>query len=298
MDYEVFLVSRMREAYVHSEPSPDRATRAVHGGFVTSGRVVTAAALIMFAVFAAFVPEGDANIQPIALSLAVGVVIDAFIVRMALIPAVLVLFGDRTWAMPAWLDRVLPSFDVEGEGIAEELALADWPPEEAQLVIAGEGVRTSFTPEGAAGAEIRLGAGEVLVVTGGDAAERTALLLSLGGRAPAAAERLKVRGFVLPVRAAAVRAQSAYVSVRGTDAAAALADAIAGHPPLLMIDGLDAMGDPAEHTRARTALTATGAALVIAARDRASVADVLPAASIVRTLDLAAPAPAALAAER
>ncbi|HET8926573.1 MAG TPA: MMPL family transporter [Microbacterium sp.] len=298
MDYEVFLVSRMREAYVHSEASPDRATRAVHDGFATSGRVVTAAALIMFAVFAAFVPEGDANIQPIALSLAVGVVIDAFVVRMALIPAVLVLFGDRTWKMPAWLDRVLPSFDVEGEGIAEELALADWPPEEAELVIAGDDVRTSFTPAGATGAEIRLGAGEVLVVTGGDAAERTALLLSLGGRAPATAERLKVRGLVLAVRAAAVRAQSAYVSVRGTDAVTTLAGAVAGHPPLLMIDGLDALGDPVEHAGVRHALTATGAALVIAARDRVSVADMLPAASVVRALELAAPAPAALATER
>ncbi len=71
----------------------------------------------MFAVFAAFVPEGDASIQPIALGLAVGVAVDAFIVRMTLVPAILVLLGDQArGAMPRWLDRALPSFDVEGEG--------------------------------------------------------------------------------------------------------------------------------------------------------------------------------------
>ncbi|QDZ15384.1 MMPL family transporter [Humibacter ginsenosidimutans] len=82
MDYEVFLVSRMREHYVHHGDAHD----AIEAGFLGSARVVTAAAIIMFAVFAAFVPEGDASIQPIALGLAVGVAIDAFIVRMTLIP--------------------------------------------------------------------------------------------------------------------------------------------------------------------------------------------------------------------
>jgi len=294
MDYEVFLVSRMREAYVHSGPAPWRATRAVQDGFITSGKVVTAAAAIMFAVFAAFVPEGDANIQPIALSLAVGVVIDAFVVRMALIPAVLVLFGDLAWAMPRWLDRVLPSFDVEGEGIARERELADWPPDGAGLAIAGDGVRTSFTssPEGA---DIRLGAGEVLVVTGGDAAERTALLLALGGRAPVTARRLKVTGLVLPVRSGAVRARTAYVSMRSTDAAGALSDAAAARPSVIMIDALDALAEPSERARVRSALT--GTTLVVAARDTASVADALPEASVVRTLVLEAPATAAMARE-
>jgi RND superfamily putative drug exporter len=130
MDYEVFLVSRMREEYVHHGD----AHGSVRRGFVGSARVVTAAAIIMFAVFVAFVPEGDASIQPIAFGLAVGVAIDAFLVRMTLIPAVLMLFGDRAWWMPRALDRVLPRFDVEGEGLAAELALADWP---ARAVPAG-----------------------------------------------------------------------------------------------------------------------------------------------------------------
>ena len=94
MDYEVFLVSRMREDYVHARKSrrdaaPRRARSplgAIKSGFTSSARVVTAAALIMFAVFAAFVPEGDASLKPIALGLAVGIVIDAFLVRMTLTP--------------------------------------------------------------------------------------------------------------------------------------------------------------------------------------------------------------------
>lgn len=112
MDYEVFLVSRIREEVVHGANS----RTAIRRGFVGSGRVVTAAAIIMFAVFAAFVPEGDPSIKVIALGLAVGVFVDAFIVRMTLVPAVLQLLGDRAWRMPRWLDRLLPVFDVEGEG--------------------------------------------------------------------------------------------------------------------------------------------------------------------------------------
>ncbi len=123
MDYEVFLVARIREDYVHS----GQARRSIFTGFQASAKVVTAAAVIMFAVFVAFVPEGDMSLKPIALGLAVGVLVDAFVVRMTLVPAVLALLGDKAWWMPRWLDRVLPSFDVEGEGLSKELALADWP---------------------------------------------------------------------------------------------------------------------------------------------------------------------------
>ena len=75
-----------------------------------------AAAVIMFAVFAAFVPEGEGPIKTIAFGLAVGVFIDAFVVRMTLVPAVLALLGRRAWWLPRWIDRRLPSFDVEGAG--------------------------------------------------------------------------------------------------------------------------------------------------------------------------------------
>jgi RND superfamily putative drug exporter len=117
MDYEVFLVSRIREEFVHG----GNARQALDRGFATGSRVVTAAALIMVSVFAAFVPEGDANIKPIALALAVGVFVDAFVVRMILVPAVLALLGNAAWWIPRWLDRVLPHLDVEGAGLEKKL---------------------------------------------------------------------------------------------------------------------------------------------------------------------------------
>src|SRR5690606_2698395 len=123
MDYQVFLVSRIREDYVHSGD----AHASIRTGFVGSARVVTAAAIIMIAVFAAFVPEGDSSIKPIALGFAVGVFVDAFLVRMVLMPAILAVLGDRAWRIPAWLDRVIPNVDVEGAALSRELEYADWP---------------------------------------------------------------------------------------------------------------------------------------------------------------------------
>ncbi|MFE9017157.1 MMPL family transporter [Streptomyces sp. NPDC007808] len=110
MDYEVFLVSGMREEWVHT----GEARRSVTDGARHSVRVVTAAALIMFTVFAGFFPLDDALIKPIAFALAVGVAIDAFAVRLTLVPAVLALAGRHAWWLPAWLDRLLPDLDVEG----------------------------------------------------------------------------------------------------------------------------------------------------------------------------------------
>ncbi len=111
MDYQVFLVTRMREAYVHGASARD----AVVDGFRNSARVVAAAATIMISVFAAFMLQDDALIQSIGFALAAAVFFDAFVVRMALIPAVMYLIGDRAWKLPAWLDRILPNVDVEGE---------------------------------------------------------------------------------------------------------------------------------------------------------------------------------------
>ncbi|MGI5427261.1 MMPL family transporter [Streptomyces sp. CA-179760] len=114
MDYEVFLVSRMREAYVHGE-SP---AQAVTSGFRHSARVVAAAALIMIAVFAGFIGESDSMIKMIGFGLATAVLFDAFVVRMAIVPAVLALLGDKAWWLPKWLDRALPRVDVEGEALS------------------------------------------------------------------------------------------------------------------------------------------------------------------------------------
>jgi RND superfamily putative drug exporter len=111
MDYEVFLVSRMRERHVHG----DKPIPAVVHGFAASGRVVTAAALIMIAVFSAFLQAEDLIVKSIALALAFGILVDAFLVRMTLVPAVLALLGHWAWRLPGWLDRRLPKVDIEGE---------------------------------------------------------------------------------------------------------------------------------------------------------------------------------------
>ncbi|MEV5935545.1 MMPL family transporter [Streptomyces sp. NPDC052079] len=114
MDYEVFLVTRIREAYVHGE----KPGQAVVTGFQYSARVVTAAAVIMIAVFSGFIGSSDSMVKMIGFGLAVAVLFDAFVVRMAIVPAVLALLGTKAWWLPKWLDRALPNVDVEGEGLA------------------------------------------------------------------------------------------------------------------------------------------------------------------------------------
>ncbi|MEV8568217.1 MMPL family transporter [Streptomyces sp. NPDC051322] len=117
MDYEVFLVTRMREAYVHGE----RPGQAVVTGFKHGARVVCAAAVIMIAVFSGFIGASDSMIKMIGFGLAIAVFFDAFVVRMAIVPAVLALLGKRAWWLPRWLDRILPNVDVEGEGLNKHI---------------------------------------------------------------------------------------------------------------------------------------------------------------------------------
>jgi RND superfamily putative drug exporter len=118
MDYEVFIVSRVREDFVHAgPPSNATATAATVAGVGHGARVVTAAALIMAAVFGGFVLIDDPTIKAIGFGLAVGVLIDAFVVRMTLVPALLTLLGRRAWAFPRWLDRITPRVDIEGENL-------------------------------------------------------------------------------------------------------------------------------------------------------------------------------------
>lgn len=112
MDYQVFLVSRMHEAHAHGAPPRE----AVVGGFRQAAPVVVAAAAIMFAVFAGFVPSDDATIKAIAFALAVGILVDAFLVRMVVVPAALSLAGAAAWWLPSWL-RWLPAVDVEGAAL-------------------------------------------------------------------------------------------------------------------------------------------------------------------------------------
>ncbi|RYB94178.1 MMPL family transporter [Nocardioides oleivorans] len=110
MDYQLFLVSGMRESYAHGAPARVAVQHGLHAG----RSVVTAAAIIMISVFAGFVFSHDSTIKPIGFGLAFGVLLDAFVVRMLLIPAAMHLLGDRAWWLPGWLDRILPDVDVEG----------------------------------------------------------------------------------------------------------------------------------------------------------------------------------------
>ena len=118
MDYEVFLVSRMREAYVHGA----RPGEAVVTGFRYGGRVVSAAAIIMTSVFSGFIMEDNDFVKMIGFGLAAAVLFDAFVVRMAIVPALFALLGKSAWWLPKWLDRILPNIDVEGENLAERPA--------------------------------------------------------------------------------------------------------------------------------------------------------------------------------
>jgi putative drug exporter of the RND superfamily len=117
MDYELFLVSRIREDYVHNGTARDGVVQGVRH----SSRVIVAAGLIMISVFSAFVLSNDPNVKMIGFALAVGVLADAFVVRMTIVPAVLSLLGERAWRIPAWLDRILPNIDIEGEALAAQL---------------------------------------------------------------------------------------------------------------------------------------------------------------------------------
>ena len=118
MDYQVFLVSSMRESYVHGYHGK---SSVVHG-FDQASRVVVAAAVIMVSVFAGFIFTHDVMIKQIGFALAIGILIDAFLVRITLTPALMALFGDKAWWLPRWLDRIMPDLDVEGDRLLQMLA--------------------------------------------------------------------------------------------------------------------------------------------------------------------------------
>ena len=126
MDYQVFLVTRMREEHVHGL----EAVRAVIVGFTHGAPVVTSAAIIMMGVFGGFILGADAFIKSIGFAFAVAVFFDAFVVRMTIMPAVLVLLRERAWWLPAWLDRLLPNVDVEGAKLEHRVTARDAAPVE------------------------------------------------------------------------------------------------------------------------------------------------------------------------
>jgi len=120
MDYQVFTVAGMREAHVHGAGPKE----SVIGGFTAGARVVVAAAIIMTSVFAGFILAPDAIIASIGFALGLGVLVDAFLVRMTLVPAVMTLLGKSGWYLPKWLDKILPDVDIEGAKLLANLAPA------------------------------------------------------------------------------------------------------------------------------------------------------------------------------
>ncbi|WP_433586118.1 efflux RND transporter permease subunit [Microbacterium hydrocarbonoxydans] len=290
MDYQVFLVSRMREDYVHDKDSknPDASTasatqikraaalRAVRSGFAGSAKVVTAAGLIMFAVFVAFVPEGDSSLKPIALGLAAGIAIDAFLVRMTLIPALMAILGERAWQIPRWLEKILPSVDIEGEAVERERHLADWPGDDSvvaadDLVMADAGIEALH---------MRVAPGGSAVLTGGAAGTRRVLALVLAGRVAPDSGLLRVAGHLLPGRAPWVRAHVGVVLATEAGATASdLSEALRGCPALVVIDGVDALSSAQRDqlaARLRDADAAT--AVVLTGASSAPALDVLTSA--------------------
>ncbi|MCL2515222.1 MAG: MMPL family transporter [Microbacteriaceae bacterium] len=270
MDYEVFLVSRMREEWVHRgsrltgrAERKDAARKAVETGFLGSAKVVTAAAIIMFGVFAAFFPEGDTTIKPMALGLAVGVFVDAFLVRMTLVPAVMALLGEWAWRLPTWLDRALPKFDIEGEGLEREFALADWPEGGDALAVAAEGVGMSGRRGPVfVGLDVRVRRGEASVVFAATAAEVRGQLLALTGRARADAGTLKVLGHLLPEKSGAVRRRSIYVDAAGDLDRGAVMRMLR---PGIELVALDGVGEPTRVAGLVHELTAAGLTVLIGA---------------------------------
>jgi RND superfamily putative drug exporter len=120
MDYQFFMVSSIHEAYKNT----GNPKQAIETGFSHGARVVAAAASIMIAVFASFVGHAYPAVQMIGFGLAVGIFVDAFLVRMTLIPAVMTLLGKSAWWLPRWLDKVLPHLSIEGEGEEEPVEAA------------------------------------------------------------------------------------------------------------------------------------------------------------------------------
>ena len=215
MDYEVFLVSGMREHFVHHGD----AKQAVVKGFSGAARVVTAAALIMFVVFASFIPDGSGVIKPMAVGLAVGILADAFLVRMTLVPAVMALLGRAAWWMPKWLGRLLPNVDIEGERLREHRDAVSWASGQCE----GQIITTSGLVAGAGRqlvGPLTLGVKPgTLVLVSGPSSDRRLLSATLAGRLDPVTGRAQVGGHPLPSEGANVARLVALEDIGGTDRA-------------------------------------------------------------------------------
>ncbi|CAN5309262.1 N/A [soil metagenome] len=300
MDYEVFLVAGMREEYVKTRD----ARRAVRVGFVHGARVVTAAALIMFFVFFAFVPEGTGAIKQIALALAVGVFVDAFLVRMTLVPAVMTLLGDFAWKLPRGLARILPNVDVEGDGLRDHIASREWATSHAADVVTAEDLRIAGMEQPVT---VSVPGGSTLVLLG-DTSSRRLVGATLAGRITPLSGEAQVLGKCLPSESGAVSRRVSLVdlsSIRldaGTTVRAALRERLGiarpWYRPWVSDDSIDERIDainralravggqqPVGETTALGELTPVGASLVLTALGLADGSGLL----VVDTGDLGSP---------
>jgi RND superfamily putative drug exporter len=297
MDYEVFLVSRMREAYVSS----DDPRGAIRTGFLGSAKVVTAAAVIMFSVFAAFIPQGEPEIKAIAVGLATGVFVDAFLIRMTLVPAVLTLLGRSAWRLPGVVDRWLPSFDVEGDRLAHLIALRDWPTPDSRHVIYAEHVSVAQRLPGGRSRPIvdptnlALLPGEILIVSGAPGTGTSPLLWVLSARMPASAGEIKTAQAVLGEEAGAARRRTLLVDLRqAVDRTSAIGAATDSKAQVIFIDHADELGtgpDQAALQKLIDSVPGSPRGLVIATHNPDALTPLLPVS--YQHLSIAAGQPAA-----
>jgi len=220
MDYEVFLVSGMRERQVHTGDW----RYAIEEGYSSAARVVTSAALIMFFVFIAFVPAGSNTIKPIALGLAVGIALDAFVVRMTLVPALMALFKERAWSFPKFLNRTIPHADVEGEKLGEHIRTSTWAQEHSSsivhahyLVLDGDASRHPLTLEWRPGDRLDLVAEPHLA---------RVLAATVAGALPPVSGSLHVAGHPIPSETRSARSKVSVWSPQDSDALTPLGEAL------------------------------------------------------------------------
>jgi RND superfamily putative drug exporter len=134
MDYEVFLLSRVKEEYDRSHD----AVNSVADGLAATARVITAAAAIMVVVFGSFVLEDNRIIKMMGVGLAMAVLLDATLVRMLLVPATMELLGERNWWLPRWIDRILPTLNVEGGAHSSAISASEHPPADPTAEVPGD----------------------------------------------------------------------------------------------------------------------------------------------------------------
>ena len=220
MDYEVFLVSGMRERQVHTGDW----RYAIEEGYASAARVVTSAALIMFFVFIAFVPAGSNTIKPIALGLAVGIALDAFVVRMTLVPALMALFKEKAWSFPKFLNRIIPHADVEGEKLGEHIRNTAWAREFSSssvhahyLMLEGDASRHPLTLEWLPGDRLDVVAEPHLA---------RVVAATIAGALPPASGSLHVVGHPLPSETRSARSKVSVWSPQDSDALTSLGDAL------------------------------------------------------------------------